>query len=161
MHCSKSGNSSKRNCSRCLVQTTGLEAFRHEHMRSLTYTKTLISSVSKLLDQSNLEESRGDLKLLKSLKKEVQEILQEYSTTFKLLALKNQSISSKKPLDIYSIFQFEPMHNLCLGITQMVLCLFYCRTKACSTKYTAIMNFCIVFLIGTERFTSALDCVSI
>ena len=133
------GQKAKATCFRCLIPTESMSYSQSTSLRTQRETTGILQKVAELRREATLCIEQGD----KSSAKEM-------SDSSKLLP-KEQSLAGVAPvlhkfpftglvpsLDIFSIFSFEPMHNLHLGISKLIKVALVERLKDESLKSTVL-----------------------
>lgn len=101
----KNGNSSLRNCHRCIAKTDNFNLYTRERPRRGE------ESVSVLEKASNLRRKRKG--------QEADELLYEQSLVEQISCLQSfPFVGSTSVLDMHAIFNFEPLHNFHLGASK-------------------------------------------
>ena len=132
----KNGNSSKRNCHRCLAETKSFNDFTSISRRDGSKT------VSTILKSRDLR-SAGKIDAAESL-------LSEYSLIDMIPFLQGFPFLGKHPvLDMHIMFSYEPLHNLYLGISKLLKVCLSERLKSTSHHTSSILT-----RAGNRRTTS-------
>ena len=101
----RNGNSSERNCHRCLAESKQFNVFTRIKHRSGTETVDVIQRARKLRKEGNRDEADT--------------LMNKYSLADQIPCLNKMPFLGLHPiLDMHCIFSFEPLHGFHLGISK-------------------------------------------
>lgn len=152
------GNQSFRNCHKCLTKTIHFSNSSSAPLRNLALTNRELSKYRNEIQSARRAEARKDRTTAANHKVAAQEILSKlsmenyppaFSNHFKSLSSGLERVSI---LDPYAIFRFEPLHNLHLGITKMILRLIHLRLRSVSSMPLRVLHRMNLFLREVELF---------
>ena len=101
----KNGNSSKRNCHRCLAETSDFNSFTSASRRMGSETKYLIEQYFKVRETESLQNAKL--------------VLNDVSLSPQIPWLLGfPFVGAHESLDLHSLFGYEVLHNLHLGVSK-------------------------------------------
>ena len=114
---------------------------RDVRQRSQTaYVRNIVASCHKDIETF---EKNGNVSEVRLKKKEIEAILKDYSLASWESFLESTSLVDRTAIpDLYSIFTFEPLHNLFLGVSKLLKhCMFqYLSSQTLSTKPSGLQT---------------------
>ena len=125
----KNGNSSMRNCHRCLAKTENFNRYTTEEKRNGENTVTLITTAVQLRNNGKM--------------KQAEQKLHEYLLIEQIPVLFNfPFIGGHKTLDMHALFAYEPLHNLHLGVSKELNTCLSERLKSTTLHSSAVPTGC-------------------
>lgn len=110
-----------RPCHRCIATVSDFETMATCDVRQRLHTTHVRRVVAGCLKQIESLEKAGDVSQIRSHKKTIEATLKEYSLASWESFLESTRLVDRSAVpDLYSIFTFEPLHNLFLGVSKLL-----------------------------------------